>query len=59
MAGRVLRCGKPATHVCFVECIGEDGPQSKTERRCDTHSDDSETRDIIDKWTLAEWEAMD
>jgi hypothetical protein len=53
------RCDRPATHVCLVECIGEEGSQSRTERRCDAHADNRVARDLIEAFTLAEWEALD
>ena len=49
------RCGRLATHVCYVETIGNDGPQSDVQRRCDSHS---VATDVIDSWTNKEWETM-
>lgn len=49
-------CGKPSTHVCLVERIGEIGPQSGSEERCEWHV---KMKDVIDAWTHEEVEAMD
>lgn len=54
----LMPCGSPATHVCLVECIGEEGAQSRVEHRCTTHAGNS-TKDVIEAFTYAEWSAMD
>jgi hypothetical protein len=47
----VMPCGKEATHSCLVECIGEEGAQSRHEHRCADHI---KTADVIEAWTFEE-----
>jgi hypothetical protein len=48
-------CARVATHVCFLETIGEDNP-SRIERRCETHN---ATPAVIEAWTIEEWSKID
>lgn len=47
----VCKCGASATHLCLVERIGEDGPQSGSEERCEGCT---RREDVIDAWLLKE-----